>query len=173
MEIRRITPEEFGGKEFRYRYETDGYYDIQKTDSGFCVEKKTLAEPETVDDPAYMLEDWMEDPVAFGAFENGELIGFTDGYFEAWNGRFWITNLHVFESVSRGRGIGSALLQKMLDSAAQTNARAVMVETQNGNVRALNFYRKHGFAWIGFDLYFYSDTDPEKRNIRVLLSKEL
>ena len=42
-----------------------------------------------------------------------------------------------------------------------------MLETQSCNDPAIRFYRKHGFALIGFDLTAYSETDVEKREVRL------
>ena len=174
MEIRPITREEFGGREYRYRYTTNGYYDIVRTESGFSVEFKPLNREELIDDVSdTMLDDWLDDPQAYGAFDGGELIAFAEGYLEKWNNRYWIANIHVFDDAYRGLGIGSQLMAKMLGEAERAGARMAVLETQNSNVKAIAFYKKQGFELIGFDLYAYSDTDPEKHNIRLLMGKKL
>ena len=43
----------------------------------------------------------------------------------------------------------------------------------SGRENAIAFYRKHGFEMIGFDLYAYSNADPERHEIRVEMGKRL
>ena len=38
---------------------------------------------------------------------------------------------------------------------------------------AIAFYRRYGFEIIGFDLYSYSNTDPEKNEVRVEMGRKL
>ena len=38
---------------------------------------------------------------------------------------------------------------------------------------AIVFYQKNGFEIIGFDLYSYSNTDPEKHEIRIEMGRKL
>ena len=38
---------------------------------------------------------------------------------------------------------------------------------------AIAFYRRYGFEIIGFDLYAYSNTDPEKNEVRVEMGRKL
>jgi len=35
------------------------------------------------------------------------------------------------------------------------------------------FYRKNGFDIIGFDLYAYTNTDPERHEVRIEMGKQL
>ena len=41
------------------------------------------------------------------------------------------------------------------------------------NEAAIAFYRKNGFSVIGFDLYAYSNTDPERHEVRIEMGKKL
>ena len=116
---------------------------------------------------------WLEAPVAFGAWEGERLLGFAEGCLEAWNNRFRISNLCVFDAAARRRGIGSALMDAILAEAAGTGARMAVLETQSCNENAIAFYRRHGFEIIGFDLYAYSNTDPERHEVRVEMGKRL
>lgn len=42
-----------------------------------------------------------------------------------------------------------------------------VLETQSCNENAIAFYRKNGFEIIGFDVYSYQNTDPERHEIRI------
>ena len=173
IQIKPITKCEYGNKEFAYRFTTTGYYDIDRTETGLKLIRKPLLEPEEICDPAFILESWLPDPDAYGAFEDDRLIGFVEGYLEKWNGRYWITNLHILDTQKRGAGIGTALMARIQTAACQSGARMIALETQNNNENAIAFYLKNGFTPIGLDLYFYSNADPEKHNVRLLLGKLL
>ena len=97
--------------------------------------------------------------LAFGAFDGEELIGYVEGSPESWNNRFRISNICVFENAKRGSGVGT----KLLDA----------IETQSCNENAIALYRKNGFEMIGFDLYAYSNDDPERHEVRFEMGKKL
>lgn len=46
-----------------------------------------------------------------------------------------------------------------------------VLKTQSCNENAIAFYRKNGFEIIGFDLYSYQNTDPERHEIRIEMGK--
>ena len=49
----------------------------------------------------------------------------------------------------------------------------IVLETQSCNEAAIAFYRKNGFSIIGFDLYAYSNNDPERHEVRIEMGKKL
>ena len=61
--------------------------------------------------------------------------------------------------------------EKMLEEAAPM--RMAVLETQTCNERAIAFYRNCGFEIIGFDLYAYSNHDPEAHEVRLEMGKKL
>ena len=158
MEIRQLDKEVYAGKKFTAQYQTNGYYDIRATGQGF-------------DDVFF--GEWLEDPVAFGAFEDGKLAGFVEGAPESWNNRFRISNICVFDNAQRSKGVGTALMNPILKAAEATGARMIVLETQTCNESAVAFYKKNGFDIIGFDLYSYSNTDPENHEVRIEMGKKL
>ncbi len=117
--------------------------------------------------------DWLDEPVAYGAFEDERLLGYAEGAPEKWNNRFRISNICVFDSAERHRGIGTALMNTILAEAVKADARMAVLETQSCNENAIAFYRKNGFDIIGFDLYSYSNTDPERHAVRIEMGKKL
>ena len=109
----------------------------------------------------------------FGAFEGGRLIGYVEGSPESWNNRFRISNICVMEFSERSRGVGTALMKTIERSAEAAKARMLILETQSCNENAIAFYKKNGFTIVGFDLYAYSNDDPERHEVRVEMGKKL
>ena len=111
--------------------------------------------------------------MAYGAFEDGELIGIVEGTPEAWNNCYRISNICIFDNTRRHCGIGAKLMDTIFDEAKKSGARMVVLETQTCNENAIAFYQKNGFEIIGFDLYSYSNSDPERHEIRIEMGKQL
>ena len=64
-------------------------------------------------------------------------------------------------------------METAVSAARKAGARALVRETQSCNDPAIQFYRKQGFSLIGFDLTAYSQTDVEKREVRLELARAL
>lgn len=174
MLIQELDFNEYKGRKYKTEISSDKYLSIEPEGDGFVIEWVNTAEPinKILEDD--MLSDWLDDPVAYGAFEDdGKLIGFIEGFLEEWNNRFRITNICVFESGIRGKGIGSKLLETIMDDAKKSGARMVVLETQSYNSKAISFYRNNGFEIIGFDRFAYSNKGPEEHNMRIEMGKRL
>ena len=173
MEIRTLNREDYAGRRFTAHYITNGYYDLRADDGGFRMEYMRFDAPveRSFDDTIFA--EWLENPIAYGAFENDRLLGFAEGFLEVWNNRFRISNICVFDPAARGMGIGGALMEAIQRSAQASGARMIVLETQSCNENAIRFYRRHGFEIIGFDLYSYSNADPERHEIRIEMGKKL
>ena len=173
MEIKRLEREAYAGRQFTAWYQISGSYGILTSQQGFRVEYvplKALAERSFED---VLFGEWLEAPAVFGAFEGGRLPGFAKGSPETWNRRFRVSDLCVFEETARRRGVGTALMAAVTETAAASGARMMVLETQSCNERAIAFYRKNGFTVIGFDLYAYSHTDPERHEVRIEMGRKL
>ena len=117
--------------------------------------------------------EWLEEPVAFGAFEGERLLGYVEGAPEGWNNRYRISNICIFEENARGKGLGTLLMQAIQRAAEAAGARMIVLETQTCNENAIAFYKRTGFSIIGFDLYSYSNDDPERHEVRIEMGKKL
>lgn len=173
MEIRQLDKETYAGKKFTVRYKTNGYYDIFAFENGFRMKYtsfKTAIE-KSFDDVFF--GEWLENPVAYGAFDGEKMIGYAEGSPETWNNRFRISNICVFDISARGKGIGTTLIQTILKAAEPFETRMIILETQSCNEAAIAFYKKNGFEIVGFDLYSYSNTDPERHEVRIEMGKKL
>lgn len=173
MEIKRLEKAFFAGKRFTVRYRTKGYYDFRISENDFCVKYVPFELPVERSFEDKFFSDWLEAPIAYGAFEGTKLIGFAEGANETWNNRFRISNICVFDDVERRRGVGTDLMNAILTEAEKSGARMAVLETQSCNENAIAFYRKKGFEIIGFDLYAYSNTDPQRHEIRIEMGKKL
>ena len=163
----------YAGKKFEIRYTAHGYYDIQKTADGFSFSYQPFEKSKEMGFEDSLFGDWLEAPVAYGAFEDDALIGFAEGSPESWNNRWRISNIAVFQPHRRHLGIGTRLINMMLDTAQKSGARMAVLETQSCNERAISFYKKHGFEIIGLDLYAYTNTDPDRHEIRIEMGRIL
>lgn len=173
MRIQKLDPKNYQGREFVLKYSTTGYYDIEKLEEGFQITYKKF---DTVTDMSFkdkFFNDWLEEPVAYGAFEGEKLLGYVEGTLEKWNNRYRISNICIFEEVFRKVGIGTQLMDTILQEAILSGARMVVLETQTCNENAISFYKKHGFEIIGFDLYAYSNTDSKRHEVRIEMGKFL
>ena len=173
MEIKKLDEKIYKGKKFISKYITNGYYDIIKTDIGFKIEYKSFERPTEMSFEDCMFNKWLEDPIAYGAFENNKLLGYVEGALEKWNNRYRISNICIFNNTYRHKGIGTILMNTILKDAKGSKARMVVLETQTCNENAIAFYQKNGFEIIGFDLFSYTNDDPKRHEIRIEMGKQL
>ena len=75
MVIRQLEKAAYAGRRFTARYQTNGYYDVCASESGFQLRYARFDAPVEKSFDDAMFGEWLEKPVAFGAFEGGELLG--------------------------------------------------------------------------------------------------
>lgn len=73
------------------------------------------------------------------------------------------------ERASRGKGIGSALLEAVVEWAGESGYRTVHLEVRAGNRPALGLYRRFGFAQAGIRPGYYQDNGEDA----LLLTREI
>jgi GNAT superfamily N-acetyltransferase len=90
-----------------------------------------------------------EESVVFVAWIEAEAAGFIQLYplWSSWYCRriWFLSDLYVSEA-ARGRGIGGALVQRVIAHANETEAASVMVELPRREPHLAEFYAKLGFA---------------------------
>lgn len=69
-----------------------------------------------------------------------------------------------------GRGIGSALLEALLDEAARRGCAEVFLEVRTDNSRAQRLYRRHDFAEIGIRRGYYQPSGTDALVMRRAVS---
>lgn len=173
IEIKELNYAKMRGQSYSAEVCSEKFLSIEPNENGFEIEwkksdsllRKTLTDS--------ILSDWLDNPIAYGAYENEKLIGFVEGFLEKWNNRFRISNICVFDTDKRNSGIGHMLLKQIMIDAFKSNARMAVLETQSYNSKAISFYKKNGFEIIGFDRYAYSNNGPKEHNMRIEMGKSL
>lgn len=173
MEIRKLDRAVYAGRKFTACYTTNGYYDLRPAEHGFRMDYVPFDAPVEKSFDDVFFGEWLEDAAAFGAFEGETLLGYVEGSPEAWNNRYRISNICIFDRAARGKGVGTRLMQTIEATARACGARMLVLETQTCNENAIAFYRKNGFSVIGFDLYAYTNDDPERREVRLEMGKKM
>ena len=171
MTIKELDYNTYKGQKYQAEILSDRFLSIELSDTGFEVKWVMSEELLRMTICEDLLSDWLEEPVAYGAFEDDKLIGMVEGFLEKWNNRFVIANICVFDSDHRRNGIGTKLMEAIFQDAKKSGARMVVLETQTFNFKAISFYKKHGFEIIGFDRYAYSNKGPQEHNMRVEMGK--
>lgn len=167
MEICWLDRKQYQGFLLKFSYTTQMVYDVACQENGFCLRSRELEAPMEKGFTDILFGDWLEAPVALGAFDGETLLGVAEGSVESWHQLFRLSNILVFPE-HRGKGIGGQLLEAMVGWAEGLKAcRGVILETQSCNAPAIAFYKKHGFRLCRIDLYEYSNTDVEKGEVRV------
>ncbi len=174
MKIEVLNHEEYKGKRILFRYWTSYYFDIEinskDQEETFKLIRKPFKSPQIKQFEDTLLEDWLENPKLFGAFENDELVGYIELSHESWNNRMRVANIWVEES-HRGKGIGKALMEVAEKTAKEEKARALILETQSCNDKAICFYKACSFSVIGFDLFAYTNDDVGKKEFRIEMGR--
>ena len=174
-EIIPLPKEKWKGTPILLKYTTNEYYDLKTIENDDCFEVKMIKKkfnnpvthsPEEYDFPDSLYQDHWEKAEAFGIVgENNELLACIEICPEEWSNRLMVTELWVKDELQR-KGIGTALMNLAKNQAKIQKRRAIILETQSCNVRAIDFYRKQGFQLIGYDSCCYTNIDIEKHEIR-------
>ena len=172
IEIRQLSREQYAGHEFTVEYVTDRFYDVELLDGGFRL-KLTECEPMKKGFTDELFSHWLEEPVVYGAFRDGELLAFVEGSRESWHNVFRISNVFV-EKKARRQGVGETLMRYVIgEIRAKNEYRAIELETQTCNFPAISLYRKLGFSLCRIDIAEYSNSDIENREVRIDLIMKL
>ena len=178
LDIVPLPREEWKGTPIPMRYTTEEYYDLEITTGAdaFSVQmvKKRFDQPvthtpEEYDFPDRLYQDHWENAEAWGIVsqEGGEnkLLACIEVSPETWSNRLIVTELWVADELHR-RGVGTRLMDLAKERAKEQNRRAIILETQSCNVRAIAFYRSQGFELIGFDTCCYTNRDIQRHEVR-------
>jgi ribosomal protein S18 acetylase RimI-like enzyme len=142
-------------------FSTETVFRVEVSEDAIRLREEALDRPLTKRLPLNDLADpdrpWEK---AFVAIDGETIVGFAATARSNWNGRLALWHLYV-EPAHRGRGVGRALLARVMDEAVASGADHVWLETSNLNVPAVAFYRRLGFALCGADTTLYAGTPAE------------
>ena len=149
-------------------YDTDSYYDLIFDGPSIEIRLKSLDHiyHHHKDDLSERLyQEWLDNAVAYGAFEEERLIGVIELGMEY--SKRLVVNLLYVDREFRRKGVAEALMNKAKAIMYENNIRSIILETQSCNVKAIAFYLKQGFRLIGFDTICYSNHDIENKEVRL------
>ena len=177
-EIIHLPKESWKGTPILIKYTTEEYYDLETAieQDGFNVkmvkkkfETPVTHSPEEYDFPDSLYQDHWEKAEAYGIVneQDGkkELVACIELCPEEWSNRLMVTELWVADKLHR-QGIGTKLMNFAKEQAKKQGRRAIILETQSCNVRAIAFYLSQGFELIGYDTCCYTNLDVERHEIR-------
>ena len=90
------------------------------------------------------------------ALDDAEIIGFGGCWISFEEAQ--VTNI-ALTSVQRGRGLGKALMARLMRAAAARGAERMTLEVRPSNTPALRLYEGLGFAAVGIRKKYYQDKD--------------
>lgn len=146
-------PENDGGS-LREKQPENGGFDILPLERRHIeeiarLERLCFSEPWSAEG---ILESYMHGTRFFVAEEAGSLLGYVGISTAAGEG--YITNIAVFPE-HRRRGIGEALMNRVLEFGAEKSLEFVSLEVRPSNTAAVSLYRKLGFETEGRRRDFY------------------
>ena len=89
---------------------------------------------------------------------NSEIIGFI--IFSPINPEAHILSISVTKKI-QSKGIGTLLLQSMLDQCKAMNYKSIFLEVRTSNIQAINFYQKFGFIKDAIRDNYYKDNSED------------
>ena len=92
------------------------------------------------------------------ALDDAEIIGFGGCWISFEEAQ--VTNI-ALTSVQRGRGLGKALMARLMHAAAARGAERMTLEVRPSNTPALRLYEGLGFAAVGIRKKYYQDNDED------------
>jgi ribosomal protein S18 acetylase RimI-like enzyme len=109
---------------------------------------------------------------SFGAWLEDVQVGIAICEIEDWNNTLKVWEFHV-DHEHQGRGIGRAMMERVIAHAREENVRVISAETQNTNVPAIRFYRAMGFEIGAVDLSLYENDDVTNGEVAVFMKYAL
>ena len=128
---------------------------IAHVDEVLGIEREAFSNPWQRSDFEYALG--RANGYAVVAFESDALIGYAVGFFA--RADFHLASLAV-RGDRRGKGIGRALLIRVVEGAQGRGARVISLEVRASNIRALALYERAGFRHVAIRQDYY--THPEE-----------
>jgi ribosomal protein S18 acetylase RimI-like enzyme len=121
----------------------------ERWDDEFCVAHGTVFHPENVS--------------GFIALDGNDWIGLVTYTFPDTD-----CEIVSMDSLRENEGIGTALIEKVIEEARANQCRRVHLSTTNDNLRALGFYQKRGFQLCALRVNAMDETRKLKPEIPLI-----
>lgn len=164
MHIIPLDRQEYDYFELHYSYTTNEHYRVELDDSSECMcvkyVREKYPEPRREENTDTLYQEYWNNPEAYAVCddETNEILGYVEVSGEEWNNRLRMTQLLV-KPEHRGKGAGKFMLDFVKSIASEREYRIIVLEAQNYNIPAIDFYRSQGFAFCGGNVYFYTNED--------------
>lgn len=106
--------------------------------------------------------------VRFGIFVDNNLVGYSFSYIVA--DELHILNIGIVKDF-RGCGLGSILLDYVLDYSHEKKCHNGFLEVRRGNNKAIQLYKKHGFVITGTRSRYYSNNGEDAFLMNINIKK--
>ena len=106
-------------------------------------------------------EPWSEKAILEEAERGFFVAAYIDGEFAGYAGMLCVLDERDVCNIAtvpsfRGRGVGRALTQALIESAKESGASVIMLEVRKSNAAAIALYEKAGFTLVGQRKNFYT-----------------
>jgi ribosomal protein S18 acetylase RimI-like enzyme len=102
----------------------------------------------------------------------GHLVGMVDVRRQDWRDAGFVWNI-VIDRACRGQGLGSRLMNRVIEWGRREGLRAIILETQTNNWQACRFYQRLGFGLTGIDDHYYTNHDVADKEVAIFWTYEL
>lgn len=166
MHIIELPKEKYDYFELHYSYTTKEHYRVElddtKEEMGVRFIREAYDEPKVTDNTDTLYQEYWQNCEAYAVCDDdtNEILGYVEIASDEWNNRLRMTQLLVNEN-ARGTGAGKFMVNFVKDIAREREYRIIVLEAQNYNIPAIDFYRSQGFKFCGGNVYFYSNEDVE------------
>lgn len=166
MHIIPLPKEEYDYFELHYTFTTNEHYKVQilqeKEEMSIKYIREKYDEPKDVKNIDTLYQEYWQNAEAYAVCEDGtdKILGYVEIASDEWNNRLRMTQLLVLPE-ARGKGAGRFLVDFVKGIASEREYRMILLEAQNYNTPAIDFYLANGFMFCGGNAYFYSNEDIE------------
>ena len=106
-------------------------------------------------------EPWSEKAILEEAERGFFIAAYIDGEFAGYAGMLCVLDERDVCNIAtvphfRGKGVGMALTQALIESARESGASVIMLEVRKSNAAAIALYEKAGFTLVGQRKNFYT-----------------
>lgn len=173
MELKKLD-RKYQGYEINVYYETDYYYDVitnkKENEITFELIKKKF-DKTIIKSYSFKLFS-RKDNICYGCVNDDKIICLLEYYLDKEYNILKIENIYV-DNDYRNHKLGHLLMNFAINKAKENKVRAIKLETESCNIKAIDFYTSFNFDISGFDKYKYTNEDVKDKEIDLEMILEL